>query len=207
MWTYSPSANQSWCTPRECGPEQSTKAIDFGLLRLGDVEQLEAGRLLADLLALVGDRHHLVGDLQRIGAHVALRQVGLADHLGLARIGDVDRGEILRRALVRQPDDAPAVGRDLDRHAFAHAAEAVERVLGEQLEVPGDRIVGALLQRAVGDGHCLLPPIVRAGCSAFSTVGEKDRRRSIARRHDIGGFTACEGKRAATVLLRWRFPR
>ena len=30
MCTYSPSANQSWCTPRENGPEQSTKAIDFG---------------------------------------------------------------------------------------------------------------------------------------------------------------------------------
>ena len=28
--TYSPSQNQSWCTPREVGPEQSKKAIDFG---------------------------------------------------------------------------------------------------------------------------------------------------------------------------------
>ena len=71
-----------------------------------------------------------------------VRQVGLADHLGLARIGDVDGGEILRRALVRQPDDAAAVRRDLHRHAFAHAAEAVEQVVGEQLEIPGDGAVG-----------------------------------------------------------------
>ena len=35
------------------------------------------------------------------------------------------RGEILRRAFVREPDDAPAVLGDLDRHALAHAAEAV----------------------------------------------------------------------------------
>ena len=46
MWTYSPSQNQSWCTPRECGPEQSKNAIDFGFSGIGDVEQLQAGRLL-----------------------------------------------------------------------------------------------------------------------------------------------------------------
>ena len=113
------------------------------LLRVGDVEQLHAGRLQALLLGLVGDRHDVAAGLQRVGAHVALRQVGLAHHLGLARIGDVDGGEILRRALVREPDDAAAVGRDLHRHAFAHAAEAVEQVVGEQLEIPGDDAVGA----------------------------------------------------------------
>ena len=75
--------------------------------------------------------------------------------LRLARIGDVDGGEILRRALMRQPDDAPAVRRDLDRHAFAHAAEAVERVLGEQLEIPGDRVVGAGLTGLAAYGWLL----------------------------------------------------
>ena len=30
VWTYSPSQNQSWCTPREVGPEQSKNEIDFG---------------------------------------------------------------------------------------------------------------------------------------------------------------------------------
>ena len=84
-----------------------------------------------------------------------LRQVGLHHHLGLARIGDVDGGEILRRALVREPEDAAAVGRDLDRHAFAHAAEAVEHVMGEQLEVPGDGpplLIGLFAGAAFGAG-------------------------------------------------------
>src|SRR5258705_5385350 len=71
---------------------------------------------------------------------------------------------MLRRGLVRQPDDPPAVGRDLDRHAFAHAAEAVQRVLGDELEVPGNRIVGGLLQRAIGNGHYWSLPL---GTSRF----------------------------------------
>ena len=111
----------------------------FRLLRHRDVEQLEARRLLALLLGLVGDRHQVAAGLQRVRAHVGLRQVGLHHHLGLARIGHVDGGEILRRAFMRQPEDAAAVRRDLDRHAFAHAAEAVEQVVAEQLEIPGDR--------------------------------------------------------------------
>ncbi len=65
------------------------------------------------------------------------RQVGLHDDLGLRGIGDVDGGEVLGRALVREPQDAAAVLGDLDRHALAHAAEAVELVVGEELEVRG----------------------------------------------------------------------
>src|SRR5262249_50559821 len=68
-----------------------------------------------------------------------LRQVGLHHHLGLAWIGYVDGGEILRRAFMREPEDAAAVGRDLDRHAFAHAAQTVEQVMADELEIPGDR--------------------------------------------------------------------
>jgi len=40
---------------------------------------------------------------------------------------------------MRKPDDAPAVRRDLHRHAFAHAAEAAELVMRELLEIPADR--------------------------------------------------------------------
>src|SRR5262249_17914751 len=36
-------------------------------------------------------------------------------------------------------EDTAAVGRDLDRHAFAHAAETVEQVMADELEIPGDR--------------------------------------------------------------------
>jgi len=80
-------------------------------------------------------------------------------HLRLARIGHVDGGEILRRALVREPEDAAPSGRDLDRHAFAHAAEAVEQVVAEQLEVPGDRpplLCGDVVLDAVGFGAAFL---------------------------------------------------
>ena len=78
---------------------------------------------------LVGDRHDVADRLQRIGAHLRLRQVGARDDLRVLRVGDIDRGEVLRRALMRQPQDAPAVLGELHRHAFAHAAEAVERVV------------------------------------------------------------------------------
>ena len=37
---------------------------------------------------------------------------------------------------MRQPQDAAAVLRELHRHALAHAAEAVERVLGKEAEIP-----------------------------------------------------------------------
>ena len=41
-----------------------------------------------------------------------------------------------------EPDDAAAIRRDLHRHAFAHAAEAAEQVVGQELEIPGDGAVG-----------------------------------------------------------------
>ena len=78
-------------------------------------------------------------ELERMWAR---RQIGLHDDLGRARIGDVDGGEVLGRALVRQPQDAAAILGDLDRHALAHAAEAVELVVGQELEVPDRRLVG-----------------------------------------------------------------
>ncbi len=113
-------------------------------LRARDVEQLEARRFLAVLLHLVGNRHDVADGLQRVGAHVGGRQVGLHDDLGRARIGDVDGGEILRRAFMRQPQDAPAILGDLDRHALAHAAEAIELVMGDELEVARYGLVAGL---------------------------------------------------------------
>ena len=119
------------------------------------VEQLQARRLLPDLLRLIGHRHDVAGQFERVRAHIALRQFGLHHDFGLARIGDIDGGEILRRALVRQPDDAAAVFGDLHAHAFAHAAEAAEIVLRQQLEIPGDGL-GALLERITCGGHSWL---------------------------------------------------
>ena len=125
------------------------------LFRHRHVEQFQPGRLLPDLLRLIGDRQDVAGHLQRVRAHMRLRQVGLHHHFRLARIGDVDAGEILRRAFVRQPDDAAPVLGDLHRHAFAHAAEAAEIVLRQQLEIPGGGLA-ALAERIVGGGHSRL---------------------------------------------------
>ena len=111
----------------------------FRIFRHRNVEQFEAGGLQSLLLGLVGDRHDIAGDLQRVRPHVALGQRGLHDDARLARIGYVDGGEVLGRAFVREPQDAPAVGSDLDRHAFAHAAEAIELMMRDQLEVARDR--------------------------------------------------------------------
>ena len=135
------------------------RAVEEGdrarLLRHRDVEQLEPGRLLADLLRLVGDRHDVAGDVERVRAHMRLRQVGLHHDLRIARIGDVDAGEILRRAFVRQPGDAAAVLGELHRDAFAHAAEAAEIVLRQQLEIPGHGLA-ALVERIGGGRHSRL---------------------------------------------------
>ncbi len=105
------------------------------LLRHADVEQLEARRLQAEARHLVGDRHQIARGLERIGAHLGMRQIGLHDHSRRARIGDIDRGEVLRRALVREPQDAAPAARELHRHALAHAAKAVQAVLGEEFHV------------------------------------------------------------------------
>jgi hypothetical protein len=131
MCTVLPSTNHSWWQPRECG-EGGDRSW---LFRRADIEQLEARRLEAELGHLVGHRHQVARHFEGIGAHLGVRQVGLHDHLGRARIADVDRGEVLGRAFVREPQHAAAVARELHRHALAHAAEAVERVLREQFHV------------------------------------------------------------------------
>ena len=96
---------------------------------------------------LVGDGHDVADRLQRIGAHLRLRQVGAGDDFRRARVADIDRREILRRAFMREPQDAPPVLGELHRHAFAHPAEAVERVVPEQLEIPHQRVAR---RRALG---------------------------------------------------------
>ena len=117
-----------------------------------NIEQFEARRLLPRLLHLISDRHDVAGDFERIGAHEGLRQLGLHHDLGLARIAHIDGGEILRRALMRKPDDAPAVLGDLDRHALAHAAKAFQLVMGDKLEIPFDLVGHSCLQRSCRRG-------------------------------------------------------
>ena len=61
---YSPSANHSWCTPRELGPEQSKKVIDRGFSGHRDVEQFEPGGLQTLLRCLVRDRQDVADRFQ-----------------------------------------------------------------------------------------------------------------------------------------------
>ena len=112
---------------------------------------------------------------------MCLRQVGLHHHLGLARIGHIDGGEILRRALVREPDDASPIGRDLHRHAFTHAAEAAELVLGEQLEIPAHRFVLCGQRAFLSHRHVVLLGIFRAQLLAR---WRNDEKASASRRSD-----------------------
>src|SRR6516164_7395651 len=69
-----------------------------------------------------------------------LRQVGPRDQLWRTRIADIDRGEVLRRAFVGEPQNAAPVLGDLDRHALADPAEPVELVMRQLLEIPNRRV-------------------------------------------------------------------
>jgi len=71
-----------------------------------------------------------------------MRQLGLHHDAGIFRIGDVDRREILRRGLVREPQDPAPVARELHAHAFADAAEALQLVVREQFHVERERLIG-----------------------------------------------------------------
>ena len=64
-----------------------------------------------------------------------MRQFGLRYDPGFARIADVDGGEILGRGLMREPQNTPAIRRDLHVDAFPDTAEAIELVLGQQFEI------------------------------------------------------------------------
>jgi hypothetical protein len=108
----------------------------LGPAGVGDIEDLEPGRAQPGRPRLVGDHQQIAGQVERVRAHVAVGQVRLEDHRGLAGIGHVHRGDVLRRGLVREPEHAAAVARELDHHALAHVAEAAQVVLGEQPHVP-----------------------------------------------------------------------
>jgi hypothetical protein len=115
-----------------------------------DVEQLEAGRSESRLLRLIRDRHRVAYDVERIRAHLRMGQLGLDHDPRRARIADVDSGEVLRRRLVREPQDAAAVACELHRHALADAAEAREVVMGEEAHVERQRLAAGFRHVAHG---------------------------------------------------------
>jgi hypothetical protein len=92
------------------------------------VEQVHARGREPHRAGLVRHRQEIAHQVQRIGPHPRVRQFGLHDQPRRARIGHVDAGEVLGRRLVRQPQDAPAVAGELQSHALADAAVALQLV-------------------------------------------------------------------------------
>src|ERR1041385_3954364 len=81
-----------------------------------------------------------------------MRQVGASNDLQLPRGAGIDRGEVLLPAFMGEPQNAAPVLRKLHRHAFAHAAKPLERIVPEQFEIPGQRAV-----RLAAFGHSVSP--------------------------------------------------
>ena len=105
---------------------------------IGHVEDLEARRLHARTARLVGHDEEVADQVERVRAHLAVRQVALEDHARPPRLGHVDAGDVLRPGLVGQPQHTATVPRELDDHALAAVAEAVQGMVGEELHVaPG----------------------------------------------------------------------
>ena len=115
----------------------------LGIQGIGDVEQLDAGGIhvepgIAEPLGphgLVCDGQDVATEIERVGPHLAVGKLGLDDDFGFPRVGHVDAGEILGRALVGEPHDASPAGELLDRHALADATVAGQRVVADQFHV------------------------------------------------------------------------
>src|SRR5690606_36224553 len=76
------------------------KGDSLRVLRNGDVEELEPGRLQAWLLDLISHGHDVSGQLQRVGTHVLRWQIRLYDNFRITRVTDVNAGKVLWSAFV-----------------------------------------------------------------------------------------------------------
>jgi hypothetical protein len=115
---------------------------ELWLLRHADVEQVEPRGRQSCALCLIGDGHHIADDVERIRAHLGVRQLGLGHDPRRSRVRHVDAGEILGRGFVREPQHAAAVARELHRHALTDAAKALQLVMGKKAHVQGERLIG-----------------------------------------------------------------
>ena len=111
------------------------------LAGVGHVEELDTGRLHADAARLVRDHEQIAHEVQVVGPHVPVGQIGLDDDRGLPRIGHVHAGEVLRRGLVALPQHAPPVAGELDGHPLAAVPEAAQIVVAQQPHVLRQRAV------------------------------------------------------------------
>jgi hypothetical protein len=140
-------------------PGRVEEAHGLRLRRIRDVEDLEPGGLHSRLTRLIRDHQQVADEIQRVGAHPVVRQVGLHDDRRLLRIRDVHRGDVARRRLVRDPQHAALVAGELDRHPLPAIPEAVERVMSEQAH---------LHRRLLRDGYRAQPRSGRRRCHAVA---------------------------------------
>ena len=106
---------------------------------------------------LIGHRHHVAAGLERVRAHIGVRQVGLHTTLGL-RGSETSTAVKFFGALscasqmMRRPSGA--ICTDMP----SPMPPKPPSVLGQQLEIPGDRLAGTFRRRArCNDGHALAP--------------------------------------------------
>src|SRR5688572_33273029 len=120
-------------------PARHVEECDFaGLDRIRYVVDLESCRLESCLVHLVRHEQRIAAQRERIAAHVAMRQRKLPYKLRLARLGDVEYRKSDRRMLMRDVHDAPAVARQLHRHAFAEVRCATGIVTAEEFQIVRD---------------------------------------------------------------------
>ncbi|MNY33627.1 hypothetical protein D3C86_1679130 [compost metagenome] len=119
------------------------------ILRHANVPHVESGRFCAGRLDLAGNHHDIAHNIQRVGADLHVWELRLADQPRFARIGDIDRGEILRRRFMRHPQNASAIARLLHRNAFAKPTESIEFVLGQQAHIERQRGVCSAGRRRI----------------------------------------------------------
>src|SRR6267142_531103 len=105
------------------------------LARIGHVEELDARRLHANPARLIRDDQQIAHEVQVVGAHVAVGQIGLDDDRGLPWIRHVHGGEVLRRRLVAEPQHPPPIAGQLDGHALPAIAEAAQIVVAQEPHV------------------------------------------------------------------------
>ena len=96
---YSPSPVHTQCTPSEWA-QNNQNARFLRLPGRADIPRIDPAGVMPKSPRIVGNVHLVAEDLQSIRPHLRVRQVGLDDHLRVLRIGDVDRREVLGRALV-----------------------------------------------------------------------------------------------------------
>ena len=115
----------------------------FGLFGRADVKQVNSGRLDANGAGLISHRHDVAHHIQRIGAQLHVRQVGLHDQLGVAWVGHIHARKVFWRRFMRQPEDAAPIACQLHGHALPQTTKARKLVVREQLHVERKGLIRA----------------------------------------------------------------